>query len=106
MTDDPSWSPLIATPPFPSYNSGHSTFSGAAETILGAYHGENIAFRTTSDGLPGVVRSFPSFSAAAAAEAGKSRIYGGIHFDFDDAIGQELGRRVAQAVLARFGPRR
>lgn len=100
-----NWSPLIATPPFPSYVSGHSTFSGAAATVLSALYGDHVRFRTTSDGLPGVTRAFSSFQEAAA-EAGRSRIYGGIHFGFDDTEGQELGRRVAEEVLGRMSPRR
>jgi membrane-associated phospholipid phosphatase len=77
---DPIWSPLIVTPPFPEYTSGHSTFSGAAAAVLAAfYDSDDIQFTTVSDGLPTVTRSFVSFSGAAV-EAGMSRIYGGIHF--------------------------
>lgn len=77
---DPAWSSLIATPPFPDYVSGHSTFSGAAATVLAMFYGtDDIAFTTGSDFLPGVLRSFNSFSAAAL-EAADSRLYGGIHF--------------------------
>ncbi|MGE3821031.1 MAG: phosphatase PAP2 family protein [Isosphaeraceae bacterium] len=98
---DAGWSSLIATPPFPSYNSGHSTFSAAAAEILTALYGGHVPFRTTSDGLPGVTRSFHSFKEAAT-EAGMSRIYGGIHYRFDDDAGQELGRRIANEVLSRM----
>jgi hypothetical protein len=72
---DPTWSPLIVTPPFPDYNSGHSTFSGAAATVLALFYGRNdLVFATGSDSLPGVFRSFNSFSAAAL-EAALSRLY-------------------------------
>src|SRR5205085_8329625 len=75
-----NWASFIVTPPFPDYVSGHSTFSGAAATVLASFYGsDNIAFTTGSDFLPGVYRSFNSFSAAAS-EAAASRIYGGIHF--------------------------
>ncbi len=97
-TADPSWSPLITTPAFPSYVSGHSTFSAAAATVLTAMYGPNVHFSTTSDTLPGVTRSFTSFKAAAQ-EAGMSRIYGGIHYSFDNLAGQALGRQVGQYVL-------
>jgi membrane-associated phospholipid phosphatase len=77
---DPSWSSFIVTPPFPEYVSGHSTFSGAAATVLAMFFGtDDIAFETGSDFLPGVTRTYTSFSAAAA-EAAISRLYGGIHY--------------------------
>jgi hypothetical protein len=85
---DAGWSSFIATPPFPDYVSGHSTFSAAAATVLALEYGtDNISFTTGSDFLPGVYRSFPSFSAAAS-EAAMSRVYGGIHFRFasDDGL--------------------
>ncbi|MBL9053051.1 MAG: vanadium-dependent haloperoxidase [Tabrizicola sp.] len=77
---DPKWEPLLITPPFPEYPSGHSTQSGAAYAALEAIFGPNFAFGDAThedDGLP--VRSFPSFKAAAE-EAAISRLYGGIHF--------------------------
>ena len=96
---DPSWLSLIATPPFPSYSSGHSTFSGASARLLAHYFGTDaIAFSTISDGLPGVTRSFNSFSQAAD-EAGQSRIYGGIHWQFDNQAGLESGRALADLVF-------
>jgi membrane-associated phospholipid phosphatase len=77
---DPTWTPLLATPPFPEYTSGHSTFSGAAATVLALfYRRDRVAFSVGSDDLPGVSRSYRSFSQAAE-ESGVSRIYGGIHF--------------------------
>ena len=76
---DPAWSSFIATPPFPDYVSGHSTFSGAAATVLARFFGtDDVSFTTGSDFLPGVTRSFTSFSTAAR-EAADSRLYGGIH---------------------------
>ena len=77
---DTNWTPLIVTPPFPEHTSGHSTFSGAAATVLALFYGnDNISFSSGSDGLAGVTRHYSSFSQAAN-EAGMSRIYGGIHF--------------------------
>jgi hypothetical protein len=77
---DPAWAPLLATPPFPEYTSGHSTFSGAAAVVLAYFfHRDRVAFSVGSDDLPGVVRFYDSFSDAAL-ESGDSRIYGGIHF--------------------------
>jgi membrane-associated phospholipid phosphatase len=104
-TADAGWTPLIATPPFPSYISGHSTFSAAAARILELYFGiDAVPFTTTSDALPGVQRSFSSFSQAAE-EAGQSRVYGGIHWQFDNQAGLAAGRALADnaffSLLAR-----
>lgn len=77
---DPKWEPLLITPPFPEYPSGHSTQSGAAATVLTALFGPDFGFDDAThaaDGLP--VRSYASFQAAAE-EAAISRLYGGIHF--------------------------
>ena len=87
-----NWEPLINTPPFPEYVSGHSTFSGAAAAILTAVFGDNYSFTATSIGLPGVTRTYTSFEQAAE-EAGMSRIYGGIHFLFSDTAGPDRRRR-------------
>jgi hypothetical protein len=91
---DKTWEPLLITPPFPEYTSGHSTQSGAASTVLTAIFGEDFAFDDAThrdEGLP--VRSFPSF-AAAAEEAATSRLYGGIHFRFGNERGLEQGRAI------------
>jgi hypothetical protein len=95
---DPRWTPLLTTPPFPSYTSGHSTFSGAAAALLAHFFGTDaVRFTIESEGLPGYTRSFASFSAAAR-EAGRSRIYGGIHYEFDNRAGLALGRALADRV--------
>jgi hypothetical protein len=103
---DPNWEPLLPTPAFPSYTSGHSTFSGAAATALAKFFGsDDVRFESTSEGLPGVRRSYPGFWAAAN-EAGRSRIYGGIHYEFDNADGLFMGRAVAENVIdSAFRPR-
>jgi membrane-associated phospholipid phosphatase len=96
---DPSWLPLLGTPPFPSYSSGHSTFSSSSARVLAHFFGTDaIAFSTVSDGLPGVTRSFTSLSQAAE-EAGQSRIYGGIHWQFDNQAGLDSGRALADLVF-------
>ncbi|WFU21156.1 Ig-like domain-containing protein [Bradyrhizobium sp. CB1717] len=99
-TADPTWQPLLLTPAFPEYISGHSTYSATAATILSGVFGD-YAFSTTSIGLPGVTRSFDSFDDAAA-EAGQSRIYGGIHFQFANIAGQATGRLIGDWVLDAF----
>jgi hypothetical protein len=106
-----AWIPLLKTPPFPAYTSGHSTFSGAASAVLTSLFGDNVAFNSQSDGHLAaeqrpldpsqiVTRQFTSFRQAAE-EAGLSRIYGGIHFNFDNTAGLELGRQVGTAAIAR-----
>ena len=100
-TTDPTWAPLIATPPFPSYVSGHSTFSAAAATVLTHAFGPDVQLAVTSDSLPGVVRHYASFQAAAQ-EAGMSRIYGGIHYSFDNTAGQALGNAVGEYVISHW----
>jgi membrane-associated phospholipid phosphatase len=100
--DDPSWEPLIETPPFPAYTSGHSTFSGAAATLLANFFGaDGVRFTSASDGVPGVTRQFDSFWAAAE-EAGMSRIYGGIHWQFDNTEGLAMGKGVGSYIYRHY----
>jgi hypothetical protein len=98
----PDWTPLLVTPPFPEYTSGHSTFSSAAAAVLAEFFGsDDVAFTTESEDLPGVVRSFTSFSGAAA-EAGMSRIYGGIHFLSANEAGLSSGAALGVYASANF----
>jgi hypothetical protein len=97
---DPTWLPLLSTPPFPEYTSGHSVQSGAAFSVLAAEFGEHTTFtdRTHDDrGLP--ARQFHSFNDAAR-EAAISRLYGGIHYRPAIDCGLEQGRRIGQAVVS------
>ena len=97
-----NWMSFIVTPPFPDYVSGHSTFSSAAATVLALFYGTDaISFQTGSDFLPGVVRSFSSFSAAAS-EAADSRVYGGIHFRFASDDGLAAGLRIGEWTFTRY----
>lgn len=90
---DPTWTPLLTTPPFPAYTSGHSTFSGAASEVLAAFCGaDQFSFQSSGAGM---TRSFVSFSQAAE-EAGQSRIYGGIHWQFDNTDGLAWGRALGR----------
>jgi hypothetical protein len=99
---DPTWSSLLATPPFPDYVSGHSAFSGAAATVLARFFGsDRIAFTTGSDFLPVVTRSFARFSDAAR-EAAESRLYGGIHFRSANADGFAAGIEIGAWASRRF----
>lgn len=97
---DPKWEPILITPPFPEYPSGHSTQSGAAATVLTAFFGENFAFTDNThekDKLPN--RSFKSFWDAAN-EAGISRLYGGIHFRAAIDRGLDQGRCIGEKAVA------
>jgi PAP2 superfamily protein len=96
---DPNWLPLTGTTPAdPSYPGAHSTISAAAAEVLGSFYGDNQQFSVTSPALPGVTRSFSSFSAAAQ-EAGLSRIFAGVHTRLDHVAGLTLGHDVANFVL-------
>lgn len=97
---DPKWEPVLITPPFPEYPSGHSTQSGAAATVLTAFFGENFVFTDSThekDKLPN--RSFKSFWDAAQ-EAGISRLYGGIHFRAAIDRGLDQGRCIGEKAVA------
>ncbi|NEX46259.1 vanadium-dependent haloperoxidase [Rhodobacter sp. ETT8] len=97
---DKGWTPLLNTPPFPEYPSGHSTVSGAAATVLTAALGENYAFEDFTherEGLP--ARAYGSFWQAAE-EAGISRLYGGIHFRSAIEQGLAQGRCIGAYAVA------
>lgn len=98
---DPTWTPLITTPPFPAYTSGHSTFSGAAAAVLERYFGANTPFLTYTDALADVARRQESFEAAAH-EAGRSRIYGGIHWQSDNVDGLIAGDAIGHHVVDNY----
>jgi len=99
---DPGWIPLLQTPPFPEYTSGHSVISTAAAIILTKIFGETFSFTDNTEnefGLP--ARKFRSFKQAAD-EAAISRFYGGIHYR--DAIenGQKQGEKIAQYIIEKL----
>jgi Leucine-rich repeat (LRR) protein/membrane-associated phospholipid phosphatase len=96
----PDWTPLLQTPNHPSYVSGHAGFSAAAATVLTARLGDR-AFASTGTSMPGVVRHFASFHQAAE-EAAASRLYGGIHFPFDNDAGRTLGHAVGEWTVGAF----
>lgn len=103
---DSTWEPLIPTPPFPEYPSGHSTVSAAAATVLSAFVGDSVAFEdSTGLSIGSAIRRFTSFHAAAS-EAGISRIYGGIHFPYGNVGGQALGNCVGGKVVERLNAAR
>jgi hypothetical protein len=99
ITADPTWTPLWNTPAFPSYISGHSTFSSAAATALDSIFGSDFSFTDSGDPTEDLVpRHFTSFDQAAQ-EAGMSRIYGGIHFLSDNVFGLQVGAEIGKYVV-------
>ncbi len=101
-TEDAAWSPLLATPAFPTYSSGHSTFSGAGAAVLKEFFGtDRVSFVLPSETAGIADRSFRSFTQAAE-ESGMSRIYGGIHFSFDNTAGLKSGRQIGRYVASKF----
>ena len=103
-TVDPEWEPLIDTPDFPDYISGHATFGGAAAGVLEDFFGENVTqFEIPSQELPGVYREFISSSDGssfrqAAIENANSRLFGGVHVDISNVDGVAIGLDVADSV--------
>ena len=103
---DPEWRPYIQTPPFPSYTSGHATVSAAAAETMTANFGDNISFTDTSLLEFGIKnREITSFRGAAA-EAALSRLYGGIHYRFDNDNGAVAGKRLGELVVNRIHMKR
>jgi hypothetical protein len=91
---DPTWAPLLVTPYFQEYPSGHSGVSSAAATVLASFFGQGAQFTVTSNGLPGVDRSFTSFSDAIAQVA-DARVFAGFHFRFSCDDATRMGVQVA-----------
>jgi hypothetical protein len=95
---DASWNSFLTTPNHPSYTSNHSSVSGAAGAILAEFFGtDNITFTTSSEGVILPDRTFTSFSQAST-EAADSRLYGGIHWRYDNEDGLVGGRAVGHYV--------
>ena len=103
---DPNWTPLMVAPPYPAYAGNQAGVAMAQATIFALFFGrDDIAFQHTwensTPGTPGWTRSYTSFSAMAQ-EVAEQRIYGGIHFRFDQEAGQSVGRNVANYVFLNF----
>jgi len=95
---DPNWVPMLQTPPFPEYTSGHSVISSAASVALTGVFGDNFAFTDSTEVEYGMTaRKFTSFNHAAA-EAAVSRIYGGIHYRAACENGKTQGSRLGEFV--------
>ncbi len=98
-TQDDTWTPFLTTPPFSSYVSGHASFSGAASVVLSSFFGTDaVGFQLPSEDPSVATRSYTSFSQAAK-ESADSRLYGGIHFSFDNADGLKAGNALGKFVF-------
>ncbi|MBI1780400.1 MAG: vanadium-dependent haloperoxidase [Sphingobacteriales bacterium] len=96
------WRPYIQTPPFPSYTSGHATNSAAAAEVMTEFFGDNLSFTDTSLLEFGIQnREIKSFRSAAK-EAAMSRLYGGIHYRFDNENGAVAGKKLGEFVVQRL----
>ncbi|MDC1047883.1 vanadium-dependent haloperoxidase [Flavobacteriaceae bacterium] len=103
---DDEWLPLLQTPPFPEYTSGHSVISRAAAIILTDLFGDNFEFVDTSElayGLP--ERSYKSF-IQASEEAAISRFYGGIHYMMAITEGVEQGQKIGDYIVSKIQTKR
>ena len=100
---DLEWTSLLPAPAFPEYTSGHSTSCSAAATVLATVNGgDSFTFVLTSMATPTLPpRTYQGFWQAAR-EAGISRIYGGIHFNFSNVEGLEAGRSLGRYICENF----
>lgn len=99
---DESWAPVLQTPPFPEYTSGHSVVSGAASVVLTDIFGDNFSFDDDTEltyGLP--VRSYDSF-LEASQEAANSRLFGGIHYRSAIDVGLKQGLDLGNFVVSKL----
>ena len=96
---DEDWAPLLQTPPFPEYSSGHSVISGAAGVALTSIYGEPFHFTDSTEAKYGLaIREFDSFTAASD-EAAMSRLYGGIHYMPAIKNGVKQGRSLGRFIV-------
>src|SRR5207253_1702340 len=101
---DPAWTPLITPPCFPSYPSAHASGSYAARTIAGRIFGNGGHDITLSHpGIPGVTLHYTKFSQMTH-DIDDARVYGGIHFRFDQEAGALMGRSVGSYVYNHTPP--
>jgi len=96
---DGSWSPLITTPAFPSYPSAHATLSGAARTVVERVFGKkDLAITLTSPRAPGIILNYTNWKQITD-DIDDARVYGGIHFRFEQEAGGHQGQDVGHYLL-------
>ena len=97
---DPEWLSLVTSPPYPSYAGNMAAIGTSQSTILSQFFGrDDISFQHTWAGAGGATLSYAGFSVMADEQA-RARVYGGIHFTFDNVAGQSVGRNVANYIFA------
>ncbi len=96
------WQPYIQTPPFPSHTSGHATISAAAAETMTYWFGDKISFMDTSSLEFGIKSRLIVSFRGAAKEAAMSRLYGGIHYRFDNDHGNETGQQLGDFIVQRL----
>jgi hypothetical protein len=98
---DPTWTPLLITPPFPDYPAAHVVYAGAVLQVLDALFGDrHRELSITSPTAGGVTHRYRSF-AEIADEVENARVWGGVHWRTSVTVGRALGRKVGDAALAR-----
>jgi hypothetical protein len=96
---DPDWLPFVYTPPFPSYPSGHAGFGGAARGVLEyAFGRSGHDITLTNPAVPDIVLHYTSFEQITQ-DVDDGRVYGGVHYRFDQDAGGVLGKSVGSYLL-------
>jgi len=105
--EDPSWTPLLVTPPFPDYIAGHTTYAGAAEIVLEHLFGERpgVVVTLNSATAPGVVLTYPTFKDIAKGVV-DARVWGGIHWRTSSERGRAVGEQIGLYAVRHFLKRR
>ena len=101
-TSDPDWTQLLVTPPFPDYPAAHTTFAGAAETVLTALLGDAPEALTLTSPIAPAQRGYAGFREIAD-EVENARVWGGVHWRSSNEVGRDLGRRIGCVALRRLG---
>ena len=104
VTPDRDWMPLINTPPFPEYPSGHATDCAAGAALMASFFGASTSFTYRSLGVQQIyTQRFPSF-AAASHDCAQSRIWAGVHWLNTEDVSEELGAAIARRALTHLVP--
>jgi hypothetical protein len=100
---DSSWTPLLATPPFPDYIAGHTTYAGAAEKVLEyVFSGDpGVVMKLTSATAPGVMETYTTFDAIAEGVV-DARVWGGIHWRTSSSRGRQVGQQIGAFAVRYF----
>ena len=97
---DPTWTPLIVTPPFPDYPSGHTTVIGSVTAALTRLEGTRSIDLNLSSTVTGTTRHYATANTLRQEGIG-ARIWGGIHFRTADEIGDRVGRQIGRLIVDR-----